>query len=173
METGNVDGRFKYNESGDVISILSVKAAPAAFESMAKYIKNVLCLGENGGCVGVSGVTFVDVSRTSKRIDMMGLHNTRRANLAFLKGEVVEFEDAVRCHDKANMEEEIGDILFDTVMLAESHGINAEIALNKTVEKLNERMNLMEKISGDDNFLIPRSKEETYALWQQAKKLQK
>ena len=41
-----------------------------------------------------------------------------------------------------NREEELGDILFDTIMLADSHGINPQVALGKTISKLKVKVRL-------------------------------
>jgi len=169
-QTGKMVGNFALHETGDGVNILFAKVMPDVFSSMSNFIQKIMNKTKKKDMIELSNQVFDKVSKTSQRIESVGLKNTKQKNLAFLKSEIKEFEQAILNHDKNNMEEELGDILFDTIMLADSHGINPQIALNKTIAKLNTRMNLMEKFSQTSN--MPNTEQKALELWQIAKKLQ-
>ena len=81
--------------------------------------------------------------------------------------EYKEFKEALDKNDKANMEEELGDILFSAVNLARFNGLDAEQALIKSNQKFVERFKKMESLSNKDLKLL--SFEEYNELWEKAK----
>lgn len=169
-QTGKLSGNFALHETSEGVNILFAKILPDAFSSMSKFIQKIMDKSSKNEMVEISSQLFNNVSKTSQRIESIGLKNTKQKNLAFLKSEIKEFEQAIANHDKSNMEEELGDILFDTIMLADSHGINPQVALGKTISKLNTRMNLMEQFS--QSAKIPLQEQNALEFWQIAKKLQ-
>ena len=82
--------------------------------------------------------------------------------------EIKEFKDAVVNNDKANSEEEFGDILFAAVNIARWHHIDAEQALIIANRKFMKRFRKMEELS--DKELEKLSFEEYDELWRRAKK---
>ena len=82
--------------------------------------------------------------------------------------EIKEFKDAVVNNDKANSEEEFGDILFAAVNIARWHHIDAELALIIANRKFMKRFRKMEELS--DKELEKLSFEEYDELWRRAKK---
>ena len=168
---GSLSGNFVIHETKEGVNILFAKILPGAFSSMSKFIHKIMNKSKKKEMAEISSSIFNKASKTSQRIESIGLKNTKQKNLAFLKSEIKEFEQAIANRDKSNMEEELGDILFDTIMLADSHGINPQEALDKTISKLNTRMNLMETFSKSST--APYSEQEALRLWQIAKKFQK
>ena len=168
---GRLSGNFAIHETNEGVNILFAKILPEAFSSMSKFIHKIMNKSKKKEMAEISSSIFNKASKTSQRIESIGLKNTKQKNLAFLKSEIKEFEQAIANRDKSNMEEELGDILFDTIMLADSHGINPQAALDKTISKLNTRMNLMEMFSKSSTAQY--SEQEALRLWQIAKKFQK
>ena len=82
--------------------------------------------------------------------------------------EIKEFKDAVVNNDKANSEEEFGDILFAAVNIARWHHMDAEQALIIANRKFMKRFRKMEELS--DKELEKLSFEEYDELWRRAKK---
>ena len=82
--------------------------------------------------------------------------------------EIKEFKDAIAKNDKANAEEELGDMLFATVNLARWNKIDAEQALLKANRKFMARFRKMEELATKP--LEEYSFEEYDQLWKQAKK---
>ena len=82
--------------------------------------------------------------------------------------EIKEYKDAVVNNDKANSEEEFGDILFAAVNIARWHHIDAEQALIIANRKFMKRFRKMEELS--DKELEKLSFEEYDELWRRAKK---
>ncbi len=84
-----------------------------------------------------------------------------------IKSEFKEFKEASKADDRANMEEEMGDILFAVVNLARWNKIDAEQALIKTNQKFMTRFRKMEEMAqkplDEYNF------KEYDSLWQAAK----
>src|SRR5574344_134528 len=84
-----------------------------------------------------------------------------------LNAEIEEFKTAVKNQDKANMEEELGDILFAVVNVARWHKIDAEQALLKANKKFMKRFRKMEELAVKP--LAEYTYEEYDKLWKKAK----
>jgi tetrapyrrole methylase family protein / MazG family protein len=67
------------------------------------------------------------------------------------------------------LEDEFGDILFATVNLGRHHGVDAETALHRAVDKFTQRFNTMEATAAKP--LSELSFEEWDTLWSEAKKI--
>lgn len=85
----------------------------------------------------------------------------------FLKGEVDEFNEAVKTKDRKEVISEFGDILYNVIALADMNRINIADALKDNTKKISSRLNLMEKLT--DKPLSQCSKEECINLWAKAK----
>ena len=59
--------------------------------------------------------------------------------LAALREEVDELAAAIEADDRANAEEEIGDVLFSVVAVARKLGVDGESALRRTIRGFAER----------------------------------
>ena len=59
--------------------------------------------------------------------------------LAALREEVEELAAAIEADDRANAEEEIGDVLFSVVAVARKLGVDGESALRRTIRGFAER----------------------------------
>lgn len=84
--------------------------------------------------------------------------------------EVGEFAEAVRAGNAADMEEELGDILFTLVNVARFLEVNPEEALRKTIGKFMQRFHKIEQAleeKGGDLGSTPA--EELERLWNEAK----
>lgn len=85
-----------------------------------------------------------------------------------LTEEIGELDEALAGGDHAAVEHELGDVLFSVVNVARHAGINAEMALRRTVQRFVQRFGHVEEQLGDR--LEAASLEEMEELWQQAKK---
>ena len=84
-----------------------------------------------------------------------------------IKSEFKEFKEASKADDRANMEEEMGDILFAVVNLARWNKIDAEQALIKANQKFMTRFRKMEEMA--QKPLEEYNFKEYDSLWQAAK----
>lgn len=83
-----------------------------------------------------------------------------------LREEISEFEDAQRGNDKAEIRDELGDILFSLVNVARFLGIRAEDALQGTNEKFRKRFAHVEReIARRGRMTL----EEMDAIWEKSK----
>ena len=57
---------------------------------------------------------------------------TNKSRIDYLYSEIDEFKQAVTEGNRKDMEEEIGDVIFGAILLADDYGINPVDALNKT-----------------------------------------
>ena len=81
-----------------------------------------------------------------------------------------EFKEAIDKKDKAEIEDELGDIFFVLVNISRFIGVNAEEALRKTISKFISRFRYIEmKAAGEGRQLSDMSLEEMDALWNEAK----
>ena len=88
-----------------------------------------------------------------------------------IEEEIQECKDAINNKDEANIEEEIGDILFSVINLSRKLNVDAETALRKTINKFQSRFQFVEKnlkIKGKN--IYETDLEEMDKLWEVAKK---
>jgi len=84
--------------------------------------------------------------------------------------EVGELEQAIANGDQANMEEEIGDLLFSVVNVARFCKVNAEEALRHATDKFIGRFEILEKnAQQSEKKLSEMTLDELEDLWQKAK----
>ncbi|MDH5547249.1 MAG: nucleoside triphosphate pyrophosphohydrolase [Gammaproteobacteria bacterium] len=88
-----------------------------------------------------------------------------------LREELAEVEEAIESGDAAHIEEEVGDLLFVAVNLANHVKIDAEAALRKANRKFERRFRCMEEIASEANTsLTDMDLAGLDGLWNQAKK---
>ena len=87
-----------------------------------------------------------------------------------LREEWEEFQDARKSGDISKMEEEFGDLLFVLVNLGKWLGINAELALKRTVRKFIERFQYVEEqLAAKGSSPHKSTLEEMDVFWDEAK----
>ena len=85
--------------------------------------------------------------------------------------EVSEVKDAVARSNSADIEDELGDLLFTVVNLTRHYGVDAEMALAKANDKFSQRFKKVERLAHDGQTeMLSMSLEELDALWDLAKK---
>lgn len=91
-----------------------------------------------------------------------------------LDEEVGEFKEAVREKKAADMEEELGDMLFTMVNVGRFLQVNPEDALRRTITKFIKRFHIVEKaVIQKGDGLSTTSMDEMERLWQEAKASEK
>ena len=91
--------------------------------------------------------------------------------IACIANEKKELDNAVLSGDKANIEEELGDLLFSCVNAARHLGIDAELALKAATDKFIRRFDATEKLVVENGLDMPQlSIEELDVYWEKAKK---
>ena len=84
--------------------------------------------------------------------------------------ELEECDEAIASGDKANMQDEMGDLLFAVTNLARFHGIDPEDALRQTNAKFTKRFQFIEAaLKKDGRSMKDSNLDEMEALWQKAK----
>lgn len=86
--------------------------------------------------------------QVSRMLDSNGYEKTEPAYYNFLQSEIKELRTAKKNNDYKNMHEEIGDVLFDTIMLADYYGVNPAKALSDTNKKITSRIKKAREIAG-------------------------
>ncbi|MBN2789173.1 MAG: nucleoside triphosphate pyrophosphohydrolase [Candidatus Delongbacteria bacterium] len=91
-----------------------------------------------------------------------------------IKEEMGELEEGIQNNDTANIEEEIGDVLFVMVNLAKKLKVNPEDALQKANNKFISRFNYIEeKVEDNGEKMRDKSLEELDFFWDEAKSKEK
>ena len=84
--------------------------------------------------------------------------------------ELAEFREALKTKKKADIEEELGDLLFAVTNVARFTQVNPEDALRKTIGKFINRFHFIEKeLVKSGGSLKEASLEEMEKLWNRAK----
>src|SRR5207248_6632702 len=86
-----------------------------------------------------------------------------------LEEEIAELHEALPRGDAAELEGEIGDILFTVVNIARFLKIDPEEALRAMVARFSERFRLVEQMAAGGKPLQEMTLAELDALWEQAK----
>jgi nucleoside triphosphate diphosphatase len=91
--------------------------------------------------------------------------------LAKVREEADEIAEAVRDQDSAQIEEEVGDLLFTVVNLARKLGVDAELALTRANGKFTARFHQVEeRLAKQGLTLGEASLEEMDAVWDEVKR---
>ncbi len=91
--------------------------------------------------------------------------------LTCIANEKKELDNAILSGDKANIEEELGDLLFSCVNAARHLGIDAELALKAATDKFISRFAATEQLVAESGLDMPQlSIEELDVYWEKAKK---
>ena len=92
--------------------------------------------------------------------------------IACIANEKAELDAAVISGDKANIEEEIGDLLFSCVNAARLLGVDAELALKAATEKFIKRFSVTEDLLSAENVDMKNLPiEELDIYWDKAKSI--
>ena len=92
--------------------------------------------------------------------------------VACIGNEKAELDAAVAKNDKANIEEEIGDLLFSCVNAARHLGVDAELALKSATEKFIKRFSVTEDLTSAENIDMKELPiEELDKYWNKAKSI--
>lgn len=88
-----------------------------------------------------------------------------------VREEADEIAEAVRDQDTAQIQEEIGDLLFTVVNLARKLGVDAELALSQANEKFTLRFHQVEeRFTGQGREMSTASLAEMDAVWDEVKR---
>jgi len=88
-----------------------------------------------------------------------------------LKEEITEFENALKTSERARQEEELGDLLFSLVNLGRHLQMQAEEALNITIQKFIRRFQYIEnRLREEGKKLDDSNLDEMDNLWEEAKR---
>ncbi|MCI1274195.1 MAG: nucleoside triphosphate pyrophosphohydrolase [Clostridiaceae bacterium] len=118
--------------------------------------------------ISKSQAALISAQKISKHAVKTGFEWTDEESLYdCIKSEYEEFKEAKNNNNKAEMEEEFGDILFATVNLARWNKIDAEQALLKANKKFMKRFRKMEELATKP--LNEYTFNEFDDLWKQAK----
>jgi len=114
---------------------------------------------------------LLKASRLTEKAARVGF-DWRRTDEVFdkLDEEIAELREAIDSGDKANVHDELGDLLFTIANIARKLEVNAEEALQSTNRKFSRRFESMEKkVHGSGRNIDQLSLEEMDALWDEAK----
>lgn len=113
-------------------------------------------------------------SKVQKKVARVGFDwPDYQGPLEKIKEEQEELLRAYRAKDRRLIQQEVGDLLFAVVNLSRFFGVEAEVALNSTVEKFVRRFKFIEEsVKKQGKKLDCCSLEELDALWERAKKIE-
>lgn len=93
---------------------------------------------------------------------------------AKISEEQVELAEAIAANDRANTQEELGDLLFAVVNVARKLEIDPEEALTQATDKFQTRFTAVETLAGERNIVMSESDLQTLdKLWDEVKSTEK
>ncbi len=185
---GEESGAFDIADVADALNDKLIFRHPHVFgetkvDSTDEVLQNweQLKLKEKGGNRSVlAGVpkalpAMIKADRIQEKAANVGFDWTSREQVwDKVKEEVDEFAQAARSGSAADMEEEMGDVLFSIINAARLYHINPENALEKTNRKFISRFNHIERRAAElGTHLSDMTLEQMDALWNEAKDIEK
>ena len=86
----------------------------------------------------------------------------------YLYSEIDEFRQAALANDKEGMKEEIGDVIFDAILLADAYNIDPTEALKQTNRKIDSRLVLVNQYA--EKPILEYTFDERMQFWEKAKR---
>ncbi len=119
-----------------------------------------------------SAPALIQAQRLGEKASRVGFDwSAAKEALEKVQEELGELEQTLTSENPARQEEELGDLLFALTSLARHLGLDAEMALRKTLVRFTDRFHYIEEqvtAKGQDLYCV--SLEDLAALWQEAKK---
>jgi uncharacterized protein YabN with tetrapyrrole methylase and pyrophosphatase domain len=129
--------------------------------------------GKHGALDGIpqSAPALLRATRAGEKAGAVGFDWTdAEGPRAKIDEELRELDEARRGGDRAEMQRELGDLLFSTVNLARRLGLDAEQALRDATDRFAGRFGHVERtLAGQGRAIADASPEEHERLWQAAK----
>jgi tetrapyrrole methylase family protein/MazG family protein len=158
----HVFGDVVAKDSGDVL------ANWAKLKAVEKAEK-----GKHGALDGIpqSAPALLRATRAGEKAGAVGFDWTNAEGpRAKIDEELRELDEARRGGDRAEMQRELGDLLFSTVNLARRLGLDAEQALRDATDRFAGRFGHVERtLAGQGRAIADASPDEHERLWQAAK----
>lgn len=160
----HVFGEVTVNSTGDVLK---------NWDSIKMQTKGQETYTETLESVAKSLPALMRAQKVGKRAMRAGMDfRTADDAIACISTEKAEFDEAVASGNKADIEEEIGDLLFSCVNASRHLGIDAEQALKNATEKFIKRFAETEKLVREENAdMKSMSIEELDIYWDKAKNI--
>ncbi len=162
------------------------RISPGEVESNWESIKNAERERAGKNLPDVTRVSVLDdVPRALPALDRARKLQKRAASVGFdwpdvvpvlarLREEIGELEQAIEAGQAADIEAELGDVLFTCVNLSRHLQVNAETALRGTNQRFEQRFRHVETLAGKQGAVMKRVEPEQLDLWwQAAKKIEK
>ena len=182
------EGEFDVNEVVDGISRKMVKRHPHVFgdkvletsdevEVWWKEHKRKEGKGHDSAIGGVPRAlpALLRAQKLQEKAAKVGFDWARIEDaLAKMEEEIKEFKEAVERNDRDEIEDELGDLFFVMVRLANFVDVNPEDALRRTIRKFVSRFSYVENEAAKQGRKLPdMTLAEMDVLWNEAKKLSK
>ncbi|HUZ05364.1 MAG TPA: nucleoside triphosphate pyrophosphohydrolase [Acidobacteriaceae bacterium] len=133
----------------------------------AQDVKNASLLDE----VPRAFPALLEADKIGKKAASVGFDWTSAEEVLHkLEEEIAELRAAITAQDRAQQEEELGDVLFTVVNLSRKLKLAAEFSLRAGNQKFRRRFHRMEEIAARGKPLEACSASELEALWNQAKR---
>jgi MazG family protein len=185
-QLGAEEGRFTLDDVAQGIVDKLVRRHPHVFgEETAEHSGAVLKRwdeikrAEKGNKPGslLDGISagmpaLLHAEKTQKKAAKVGFDwDSAAPVLAKVREEVAELEQAIAAGDRAEVEAELGDLLFSVVNLARHVKVEAEVALRGATEKFARRFRAIEALASERGLKLEEmSLSEMDVLWDEVKR---
>ena len=114
-----------------------------------------------------SNPTMNQAVKVARMVEKTGYIKTEEEYYDFINSEINELRAAVAKKDYENIKEEVGDIIYNSILIADHYNINPSEALNNTNKKLINRVAVATKIAGRPLIELPLR--DRLKFWEEAK----
>lgn len=115
---------------------------------------------------------LIKTLKLKNRVAKVGFDwNNAEGVIEKLDEEITELKTAIKNNDNKNIEEELGDVFFVLVNLADKLGMNSELTLNMANKKFEKRFRYVEKKMKESGFELQKENiKKMNEYWEEAKK---
>ncbi len=160
---------------GDIQGVDKAETVLSNWEAIKQTEKAARAQGEETASlldeVPRSFPALMEADKIGKKAASVGFDWTSAEEVLHkLEEEIAELRAAIAAQDRAQQEEELGDILFTVVNLSRKLKLAAEFSLRAGNQKFRRRFHRMEEMASKGKPLAACSASELETLWNQAKR---
>ena len=159
---------------GDAVAN-NTKEALESWDSVKSSIKGTKSASSKMDSIPLELPALMRAQKVQSKASKVGFDwDSQAGAFSKLSEEINELKNAVSHNDKANIFEEMGDVLFSCVNISRFIDVDSEEALKASTDKFIARFKIVEKLADENNIdMTSSSIEELDALWDKAKEILK
>ena len=159
---------------GDAVAN-NTKEALDSWDSVKSSIKGTKSASSKMDSIPLELPALMRAQKVQSKASKVGFDwDSQDGAFSKLNEEINELKNAISHNDKANIKEELGDVLFSCVNISRFIDVDSEEALKASTDKFIDRFKIVERLADENNIdMASSSIDELDLLWDKAKEILK